>query len=639
MKGLGFFIALFFIAILWVVLSGGGGTFLYPWSLIQEGATAILPVYQWISVRIVAWLLVLGFIYLLLNLLSIWFRSKDMALLVTVIFLASTYLFLTNTSFYYLHPFAGLFDIGRLLTSGHLLYYGIGIFALYAVLLLIYGGYSHKILSSGSGGRKHRCKAHSYAYRHSAIAYMYTYWRSKMQNQNVKRILLFVATVFLALYGFISYRTDRMKTEFQNDRIQMIAEDEERNVIQKAVYKIGMANVERSFREQYEPVKDQYASFEDWFQEHDPRYYDEMMTHMGGTDEITIYEDALTKLGSGQFGREDILNYRKEIYDIKEANRLNTSGGYLDLQYQASREQNTLIEERNATPHLKGDYLNTRYEEQRLMDAVKEQRLDEVDNLKQAMKRNERYDDSLLSSLYLLGRSGFGVLLILLLVLALATSLSEDRQEPSRREELYMLQGQDPRRWFMDKVRTNFFIIMIWVFLLSIGLLAIILPLGGWGEANYPILYYDSQRIGELASYSGNFIEFDAIYYHFANIGRIALRLVMSYGAMIFFMVSWLSFLSLKVKQHALLLLLTVLTLGLGCWLSQQLVGQSWLVFTPFIYLNTASFVDGWYSQLYNIPHYQLTFGAMVQVLWGLALFISSWLLNSYFVSRRKRGY
>lgn len=236
--------------------------------------------------------------------------------------------------------------------------------------------------------------------------------------------------------------------------------------------------------------------------------------------------------------------------------------------------------------------------------------------LKQIEERNTKYDNSSLFTVYKFLDWNMMLIVLLLFVLLLWTTISEEKSptptidflvtKPIRYTSIYVT------KWIYNLVIASSLL------LVASGLVFLIATLiGGLGEAQYPVVIYAKDRIEDYYF----FATANNSYFYFDNLATLVLKSVVLIFTQLFFLNSLFSFIGKWMKNHYAAIVVTCIIVIAGYSLGNQYIDMASTFFNPFIYFDTWNVVDGWKSIEANNINVNFINGTGILVISGSLLF------------------
>ncbi len=341
-----------------------------------------------------------------------------------------------------------------------------------------------------------------------------------------------------------------------------------------------------------------------------------------------IHANALKHLDN----RYELLeNLKDEIHSkdfsetYRKAMQSFDSGSYKDMNntawtvtVMASEEQQNLLDDKEITPWPLGHEWISNFDNPSQAISNEHYKI-----LKQIQERNTKYDNSSLFAVYKYLDWNVMFVVLLLFVLLLWTTISEEHRPTPSINFLVTLpirfQSIYSTKW------TYNLMIAYSLLLISGGLMFLIATLmGGIGEAHYPVLIYATDRIEEYYFFSTA----NNAYFYFENLATLIVKSGVLIFTQIFFLNSLFSFIGKLLKNHYTVIVVTFIIVIAGYSLGNHYIEINSSIYNPFVYFDTWNIVDGWKSIEANNGKVNFLNGTVILLISGSLLFCIGFLFK-----------
>lgn len=146
--------------------------------------------------------------------------------------------------------------------------------------------------------------------------------------------------------------------------------------------------------------------------------------------------------------------------------------------------------------------------------------------------------------------------------------------------------------------------------------------IGGWGQSEYPIVHYLSKMFGEQNPSTTLYSNPEKLFFEMRSLSKHLSQLLMILLVSIYFLSNLGLSLSVWINNRFVLMTTLISALIGGYYLSVKFIHLPIIKYFPFIYLNSQSLVDGWFSHLGNNDDYHYIFGSLVLIVWSLVILL-----------------
>lgn len=210
--------------------------------------------------------------------------------------------------------------------------------------------------------------------------------------------------------------------------------------------------------------------------------------------------------------------------------------------------------------------------------------------LKLFQERNTKYDNSSLFSVYKYLDWNVMLFVLLLFILLLWTTISEESR-PNLTINFLVTKPISFTSIYITKWVYNLLIAYSLLFISSALIFLIATFIGGLGEADYPILVYSTDRLEDHYFFSVA----NNSYFYFESLATLIAKSGILIFSQIFFLNCLFSFVGRVTKNQYASIVITLIIAGVGYSLGNQYIEMS-SIYNPFVYFDTWNIVDGWKS-------------------------------------------
>lgn len=272
--------------------------------------------------------------------------------------------------------------------------------------------------------------------------------------------------------------------------------------------------------------------------------------------------------------------------------------GIIDFTNKASVAEKELLAERQLPPVLNLEYVLT----------IHDRFPNPMDRL-EWNRRTLKTDSTGLFYSYIFYNSNLYLLLLGILVMLFGVGFSEEKGK-KRTLALLATQPLPKNTMYLSKAMT--FVAV--GFLTALSTLLLIVSAGTignrFGDWNFPVLFYDAERVVQSANYTGIVAEEGG--FHFINMGRYVVEASVLFLVAILFVLALAFLVSLFVNNTMASLLVSAIILVGGAVLSASSPFASVAHLSPFTYLNVAKIPNGELATLSNNVSITMNVGVWV---------------------------
>lgn len=252
----------------------------------------------------------------------------------------------------------------------------------------------------------------------------------------------------------------------------------------------------------------------------------------------------------------------------------------------ASEEQQNIIDAKGMTAWPIGhQWVSHFHDPSNALDSNQEKLL------KLSKERNTKYGNSSLFSIYKYLGWNIMLLVFAIFVMVLWTTLSEEYKPNA---SIHFITTKP--------IRFNFIYVTKWIYNLVISLWLLLVSgtfvfllnafIGGFGETEYPILTYATEKTKDTFFYS----PVDNTYFYFENLLTLLIKSGVLIFTQIFFLNSLFCLIGRWMKHHYATIVLTLMITIIGYFIGHHYIAMDGNFLNPFVYFDTWNIVDGWKS-------------------------------------------
>lgn len=595
-------LCLYFLVIGAYILFKDGIHYLnYPLIINEPLNYMLIPVWKYLVMRLIIWYGTVTGILILIQLLSLIIKKAEINLLLVLLFILSIQTFFKNSPLMHLHHIEQIFINPKLLVV-------IGSYVAVFILWLVINISPMNWIIQDQLRRKNsnRIKEQDDFKR---MKFIPKHWRfelvKRLRQPYIKRLLVMMCLFIFGSYAYIVYQTVNIENAFQIFLEEKVNFNQQKIVEMQLQVELAMKQSQVYFNQEYASRKNKALGFENWFESEYPDHYEgikELVSHF--KKEAEEYQRVLDKLEQNNFTSEDLIQFRENYYDRRELD-FEQSKQVPSKSWLAAKEQTEIIKAKGLKPLLLGTLL-----------------LDQYHQYYVNPNEHIQWSYSTVYSMYLLMEKHIHILIVLLLIVTLFSSLSEERFWNNHLEWLFLLPIKRLsiywNKYFYNLIfiiGTFFFGVIMYVLLSGI--------VGGLGQLDYPIATFLPSSSGKM---NGIFALAENLYFSMTPI----LDVVRNTLLMIFFSLAFINSLTLGlsiwIKQRYSLLLTVLLICGIGYYGCYVFIDYEMVRYLPFIYLNAFSISDGWFSYLADSTSINYLNGIVVLVVWTIIMTFFGWI-------------
>lgn len=596
-------------------LFGTTGSFQYPVIQLTENSFTIIPIYQAIVQHGLLFLMVLLFVFCLLLFVSVIMR-KLFSTLVVLLLIMITGIF-TEAQFPILqtkwNPFF-YFQIEKIIERPYVIggYPSLSILVIYSFILFILCWYFvRKNVSFIKEEPVVKPYARGEVNQSNTRANLIFEWR-KLKRQNAIMPLL-VILVLLIGGGFFYFNfTKELK---ERDEVTLL-NDFDYTIIAETEEKIN--NAEQflsSIRGRKEPLSEEEKKQRD-ISEADVRGYKPSLNYWK-----IIYEDnrktkqAWNEGNWSAFYTEYIKNIKwqggdssfcpgVQFMDITPTERV----GLANFSYKSTVRELELLAERELRPVFPLRSANmTMYD--RFPNPV-----DRLENT----RWRKKVDSSGLFYLYLFYSDNLYIGLLLLLVFLFSAGFAAERGKKNTLSFL-LTQPVKKRTIYFSKFGTPAGVTTA-LAICAVLMIVLIGTIGNrFGDWNFPILFYDAERVTAQEDYSGIMAQEGG--FHFIDLGTYVTESTYLLVGVLLLSMALVLFISIFIQHQAFVLMIGAVLAIAGISLKGNESIASYAHLSPFTYMEVSKITNGELATLLNNSSITSTTGILVLLLWTSLLF------------------
>ncbi|MDO5690222.1 MAG: hypothetical protein Q4G61_08230 [Tissierellia bacterium] len=612
-------IFLYSLSLLPMLLSGQSGTLKYPIIIHRADQLKVFPLWQILLLRMLIWSVFVGILHILSLVLSYFIKSFEVVVLALIGILFVLQILMGNDRWQLWNPVQMISLREELMAFPGGSVYLIGSFLLVLVLLwILYRvGFVSDLPQQLMDQRAAKVQR-SLRFYAAFPPWISFEWTKRIRFKSSQRLGLFLLVTLMVGYGYITVLhhqgMDQFKVELQGE----ITTLEQSILFHKTLKLEALATAQRAMGKEYAARVDQKQTFEEWYKQESPESYSMMNDGLTASElRLKQVEETLSKVELDQFPISDLIAHRNEVIEIYRT-RINpmVSGTLRDdvisLQPILEMEQrNRIIAEKGLTPLFSTDLFV-------IPPPLENER-------QEGLRGAAELSNSTLYSSYLLIQRHGGLIVVCLLLLGFAITMSEEYEQNHSIEWLMTLpKPRDKLYWnkLFSSVGMVFGLLMGGIVLLII----ISAMIGGLGEGEYPIVVIDPKEVGNQFGYIGYYASENQIHFHFVTLFEYLQKSLLLLFSEIFFLIGLLLCLSTFIRRRMALLVVTVIVCIGGYVLSFQQIRSMWTRFLPFLYLNLRDILDGWMALLGDKGGIHPDFGALILIVWGIVLILAGWI-------------
>ncbi|MGN7476293.1 hypothetical protein ACTHOQ_00445 [Solibacillus silvestris] len=303
--------------------------------------------------------------------------------------------------------------------------------------------------------------------------------------------------------------------------------------------------------------------------------------------------------------------YRKTMKLLEPGSYKDENSTLWNITEMASEEQQNILDGKGITPWPLGHKWISKF------DAPSQAISNEhYVMLKLTEERNMKYDNSSLFAIYKYLDWNVMFVVLLLFVLLLWTTISEEHSptptisflvtKPIRFTSVYIT------KWAYNLAVSCSLLLISGAFIFLIATM-----IGGVGEAEYPMLIYatDRQEAHFFLSTANN------AYFYFENLSTVIVKSGVLIFTQIFFLNSLFSLVGKFMKNHYASIIVTLIIVIAGYFIGDHYIELTGSAYNPFVYFDTWNIVDGWKSVEANNGQVNFLNGTAILFIGGSLLF------------------
>ena len=303
--------------------------------------------------------------------------------------------------------------------------------------------------------------------------------------------------------------------------------------------------------------------------------------------------------------------FRKANHSLSPGSYKDMTNTILTVSTMASEEQQNILDDKGITPWPLGHRLVSKF------DAPSQAISNEhYESLKLFEESNTKYDNSSLFTIYKYLDWNVMLFVLLLFVLLLWTTISEER---SPNPAINFLVTKPIRFTSIYITKWAYNLVVAYSLLLISGAVIFLFAtlIGGLGETEYPILVYAPNRLEDHFFFSPG----DNAYFYFENLATLIVKSGILIFTQIFFLNGLFSLVGKLMKNHYASIVVTLIIVIVGYSLGNHYIEINNMYFNPFIYFDSWNIVDGWKSIEANNGKVNFLNGTVILFISGSLLF------------------
>lgn len=613
-------VIMFSISILPLAFKQQLDTFIYPvLTSIGEQVRAV-PIWQWLLLRIGAFVIVVLLMYLILLLMIRWLKSFEMAFIIMAIcfFVFIFWSFLDPDLL--ANPMVGLTHSSTAFYQSSYPMNSLVQFILLTCLILYIQQSKYMNESLNQLIMSNRMNRDNYFLNRlfdPLPAWLKFEWLAIYKKSTNRRLLILVGLLLIIAYGAIAYQSIA-GARFMVSQLEESARQHELD------YYFYQEFENRQLKQLEYQYQDAFAdsdnvTFRDWLSQNDPETYETIVKNSKASNEkLLINQTLLEKFKSGTVQSADLTDYQIALGEAILAYDNPYYNGYYSpdiisfydesKKYEAAKE----VKQRNTDDYYQVETLSIPHFGSEFQEGI---------TLQMPVDHSVMYSGYLLVQWY--------TPLILFLFIILVAPIFSDLFGRHQAIQWYQSLPLQSPNLFWVKLGANISHTVI-LLLLFIGIFMLMsFILGGWGEMDYPVRIFDAAEIGSQPSYSGIRSGDPVLYFRFVSVSSYLMRALSLIGLLSLFVSLLIHLMGLIFNQRVIATIASLALIGLGAYFSVANVNELWPSYLPFIYFDIRSVIDGWYQSLTNTTYYSSSQGLIVLCVWCVVLFGLSYLVFS----------
>jgi ABC-type transport system involved in multi-copper enzyme maturation permease subunit len=431
-------------------------------------------------------------------------------------------------------------------------------------------------------------------------------WRKVLRQGSFKQTSLVTLLLFLIGYVFLTYQTNQKHHDFvesmkntlkdQKFEVQYLKQSKQKH--QDKIDKLENKKL---------PLKEYEKAMLEGMKKSIPQIQAGIKESQMKVENEKDVLDAYKKKDWKRFYEYWI--YQNQLVNGEIKSTQHYVSQFSNFTYKASIAEKKLLEKQNLEPVLPPEYLYTIYDDQYFPNQIE----------RMAQKRSSmKIDNTGLFNVYLFFNSYIYLLALFILIFLFGSGFTTEK---GKKRTLYLLQTQPLSRFKIFLGKYGVSVALSLGMALGIVLLLVVMGLVGnrFGDWNFPVLHYDTDKIAKLAKYTG--ISAQEGSFHFIEMGQYLLETIVLFLGAILFLISIALFFSLFVNSVITALISTCIITLSGYFVSSSSFISPISFLSPFTYLNVGKIANGELATLFHNSLIQTWTGLIVLLVSSIILF------------------
>lgn len=615
-------IAAFLTSLIPLFLTKNLWTLNYPYVVTKASYSITYPLWQVIGLRILIWLAGLLFLHLIsLILLSICHSVETNIVITLLTILLLFYLSLTSnfnlanpgTMWFYFTDFIYLTNALGVVFS----------FLLTFIIALVFLHYSGYVTQANQWLTNKSKTIHKK--QNPMISFLPTWlkfeWYKRFEFKATSRMMILLGAICIFAYSYSFARTKQIEEVFQQNLQQDLIQAESDLITANIMRLDALSQTMFGFKDDFDHREDQSQSYFGWLADNHPDLYQSINRNVNSYE--TYYQLLKNQVEMPSPSSTDLIHFRENYYDYYTQNINPFVQGTIDPNILGEKY---LLAGQKENQWIKDNQLTAIYESMGLAH---------FNDTSRSPINAERVSDTFLFSLYYWIQRLLPIIIMLCTILGVISTLS-DEWDGTKAFNWLLTLPMNPKHIFKHKLIYNVFVFLAIFMILLIAHTLISWLVGGFGEFNYPVLVYDSHRLGNQPDYQGYYASVEKLYFHFIPLGIYLLQALVLFISGGIFIVSLITSLSTLFKRRLLAIGISVAVILIGYFISLAMIDESFSTYLPFLFLNIRDTLDGWWNHLANTTSYHVGIGVAVLLSWSLLINLLGY--GTWCLRLRKRG-
>lgn len=615
-------IATFLTSLIPLILTKNLWTLNYPYVVTKTSYSITYPLWQVIGLRILIWLTGLLFLHLISLILLLICHSVETNIVLTLLtILLLFYLSLTSnfnlanpgTMWFYFTDFIYLTNALGVVFS----------FFLTFIITLVFLHYSGYVAQANQWLTNKSKTIHKK--QNPMISFLPAWLKFERDKRfafkGTSRMLILLGTICIFAYTYSFVRTKQMEEIFQHNLQQDLIQAESDLMAANIMRLDALSQTMYGFKDDFDNRENQSQSYLGWLSDNHPDLYQAINRNESSFE--TYYQLLKDQVEASNLSSADLIHFRESYYDYYTQNINPFVQGTIDSSILGEKY---LLAGQKENQWIKDNQLTAIYE------AIG---LAHFNDTALSPIHAERVSDTFLFSLYYWIQRLLPIIIMLCIILCVISTLS-DEWDGTKAFNWLLTLPMNPKHMFKHKLIYNFTIFITICMIILIAHTLISWLVGGFGEFNYPVLVYDSHRLGNQPDYQGYYASVDKLYFHFIPLGIYLLQALVLFINGGIFIVSLITSLSTLFKRRLLAIGISVAVLLIGYFISFEIIDKSFNAYLPFLFLNIRDTLDGWWNHLANTNSYNVGIGVVVLLSWSVLINLLGY--GTWCLRLKKRG-